>query len=116
MENSVVVFNGRKYAFNLEKIKDFCLVSDKERGGQVEVMEVQEPNDNGMLGIVSKTTHEVKGTGNPQNDSITYDLMKLFIVTLLDNEMKGTTETEMTFPIRLSFNTLLENGFLYEIK
>jgi len=116
-DTMLLVLGGKKYALNLEKIKNFCLTSDKEKGGQVEVMEVQEPGDNGILGVVSKTVHEVKSTGNPQNDTISYDLIKLFIVTLLDNDVKYTEKTidDLTFGMRLSFNTLVEAGFLYEI-
>lgn len=117
-ENRFLVIDNKRYALDLDKIKKFCLTSDKEKGGQVEVMEVQEPGDNGLLGVVSKTVHEVKSTGNPQNDTISYDLIKLFIVTLLDNDLKydDNTVEEMTFAMRLAFNTLVEAGFLYEIK
>ena len=119
--DKVFVIGDKKYALDIKKIKEFCLASDKEKGGQIEVMEVQEPGDNGLLGIVSKTTHELKSTGNPQNDTISYDLVKLFIVTLLDSDLKWNYEgnlmmNEMTFAMRLSFNTLVEIGFLYEVK
>lgn len=115
--NNMFVLDGKKYAMDLEKIKSFCLTSDKERGGQVEVMEVQEPGDNGLLGVVSKTVHEVKSTGNPQNDTIAYDLIKLLIVTLLDTDVKytDTTMDDMTIGMRLAFNTMLQSGLIYEI-
>lgn len=114
---SFFVFAKKKYAFNLEAIKKFCLISDKEKGGQVELMEVQEADNGGKLGIVSKTVHEVKSTGNPQNDTIIYDLVKLFIVTLLDSELEYSDDMneDLTFSMRLAFNTLLEAGFIYEI-
>ena len=113
----MLVLDGRKYAMDIVKIKNFCLTSDKEKGGQVEVMEVQEPGDNGLLGVVSKTVHEVKGSGNPQNDTIAYDLIKLFIVTLLDTDVKydSSTLNNMTIGMRLAFNTMLEAGLIYEI-
>lgn len=117
-EGRLFIINNKKYALDLEKIKQFCLTSDKEKGGQVEVMEVQEPSDNGILGVVSKTVHEVKSTGNPQNDTIAYDLIKLFIVTLLDNDFKCDSGniSDMTFGMRMAFNTLYEAGFLYEVE
>lgn len=115
--NKFFVIDDKKYAFNLEAIKKFCLVSDKEKGGQIELMEVQEANDNGRLELISKTSHEVKGTGNPQNDSILYDLVKLFIVTLLDNDVKYDHAGEdLTFSMRLAFNTLVEAGLIYEVE
>ena len=116
--SNMFVVDEKKYAMDLEKIKNFCLTSDKERGGQIEVMEVQEPGDNGLLGVVSKTVHEVKGTGNPQNDTIAYDLIKLFIVTLLDTDVKYDgllTKENMSIGMRLAFNTMLQAGLIYEI-
>lgn len=116
-KNNMFVLNGKRYAMDIVKIKNFCLTSDKEKGGQVEVMEVQEPGDNGLLGVVSKTVHEVKSTGNPQNDTIAYDLIKLFIVTLLDTDVKYDVNTldNMSIGMRLAFNTMLEAGLIYEI-
>ena len=120
MSNTFCTIDGKKYAFNLQKIKDFCLTSDKEKGGEVEVMEVHEPNTSGVLELASKTVHEVKSSGNPQNDTIMYDLIKLFVVTLLDSEIKGKHEAEvfsqMDFATGLSFNTMLEMGFIYVIE
>ena len=118
---SLVIIGNKKYAFDLSKIKDFCLMSDKEKGGEVEIMEVHEPNERGNLTLSSKTVHEVKGTGNPQNDTIMYDLIKVFIVTLLNSEIdvnspEKTVISHMDFATRLAFNTLIEMGFLYEIK
>lgn len=118
--DTVFVIGNKKYAFDLEKIKNFCLTSDKEKGGEVEVMEVHEPNSTGVLELASKTVHEVKGTGNPQNDTIMYDLIKSFVVTLLSTEIKGYKEAEvmssMDFSTRLSFNTMINMGFLIEIE
>lgn len=118
--NTLVVIGDKKYAFDLEKIKNFCLTSDKEKGGEVEVMEVHEPNSVGVLELSSKTVHEVKGTGNPQNDTIMYDLIKAFIVSILSCEINTHNEVEvlssMDFATRLSFNTMIRMGFLIEIE
>ena len=118
--NSLLIIGDKKYAFDLTKIKDFCLTSDKEKGGEVEIMEVHEPDDRGNLALSSKTVHEVKSTGNPQNDTIMYDLIKVFVVTLLNCEIDvnnpgNTVIANMDFSTRLAFNTMIEMGFLYEI-
>lgn len=119
-DKTFCVIDGKKYAFNLQKIKDFCLTSDKEKGGEVEVMEVHEPNSTGVLELASKTVHEIKSTGNPQNDTIMYDLIKLFVVTLLDSEINDENGSDvfsqMDFATAISFNTMLEMGFLYVIE
>jgi hypothetical protein len=117
---TLFVMGGKKYAFDLEKIKNYCLTSDKEKGGEVEVMEVHEPNERGVLELASKTVHEIKSTGNPQNDTIMYDLIKSFVMLLLSSEIKGHEEAEvlssMDFATRLSFNTMVNMGFLIEIE
>ena len=124
MKNSTLfMIGGRQYAFDLEKIKKLCITSNKESGGEVEIMEVHEPDNKGILQLASKTVHEVKSTGNPQNDTIVYDMVKLFIVSVLSCEAKvGDKGNEVAvldqidFGTRLAFNTLLEAGLLYEIK
>ncbi len=118
--NTLFVIGDKKYAFDLEKIKTFCLTSDKEKGGEVEVMEVHEPDDRGVLALASKTVHEIKSTGNPQNDTIMYDLIKSFVVSLLSAEINGHKEEDvlasMDFSTRLSFNTMITMGFLVEVE
>lgn len=117
-DGRLIIVDGKRYAFNLEKIKTLCITSDKESGGEVEIMEVHEPDNKGTLQLASKTVHEVKSTGNPQNDTIVYDMVKLFIVSLLscEVEVNETNSQQMDLGTRLSFNTLLEAGLLYEIK
>ena len=119
--NHLLTIGNKIYAFDLEKIKNFCLTSDKEKGGEVEIMEVHEPDDRGNLTLSSKTVHEVKSTGNPQNDTIMYDLIKVFIVAILNGEIDADNDenkviAQMDVATRLAFNTMLEMGFLYEIK
>ncbi len=115
--------NGRKYAFDLEKIKKFCLLSDAQRNTETEIIENYVMNDDSPV-LDSKTTRDVKSTGNPQNDTIVYDLVKLFIGTILNNDiplfLEGTNDrdsnVELDFASGLAMNTMLEMGFLYEIQ
>ena len=123
-DGTLLMLGGKRYAFDLEKIKALCITSDKERGGEVEIMEVHEPDNKGSLQLASKTVHEVKSTGNPQNDTIVYDMVKLFIVALLscdaeidpNDTREGLVLKQLDFGTRLAFNTLIESGLLYEIK
>ena len=114
-----VVYDNNKYAFDLNKIKKFCVVSDKESGKETEVIEAYElDTDETTMKMTSKTCRDVKGAGNPQNDTIMYDLVKMFILPLVTNEQTfladGATITS-EFSIALCINTMLEMGFLYEI-
>ena len=120
-DSRILTIGNKAYAFDFEKIKSLCLTSQKEKGGEVEIMEVQEPDDRGGLFLTSRTVHEVKSTGNPQNDTIMYDLIKLFMLALLNSEINADNGekqviAQMDLATRLAFNTLLEMGVLYEIK
>ena len=114
--DTLVVFKGKKYAFNLNKVKEFCLVSDKEKGGEVEIVEIYEPMSSGSLTTTNRTVRELKSQGNPQNDTINYDLVKMFITTILTVESRAEVEDEeLDFATKLAFNTLIQMGIIYEI-
>ena len=84
MENKPYVYIGNKiYAMNLQKIADFCLVSDKLKNKESEVTEGYEVTDENGPELVSKVVREIKTNGNPQNDTIKYDLIRIFIDTVL---------------------------------
>ena len=113
MENKPYIYIGNKiYAMNLQKIADFCLVSDKLKNKESEVTEGYEVTDENGPELVSKVVREIKTNGNPQNDTIKYDLIRIFIDTVLAAE---GMMPEMTTGMKIAFNTLVENGFLYEI-
>ena len=120
-DNRYVVYGGKQYAFNLQKIKEFCLLSDKETGKESEVVENFEIDaEQEIPKLTSKTSRTLKGTGNPQNDTIVYDMMKLFITTLLTNDTPVLgedleDEIALDFGCSLALNTMLDAGFLYEI-
>ena len=113
MENKPYVYIGNKiYAMNLQKIADFCLVSDKLKNKESEVTEGYEVTDENGPELVSKVVREIKTNGNPQNDTINYDLIRIFIDVILSAD--GILP-EMTIGMKIAFNTMLENDFLYEI-
>ena len=120
--NRFYVINGRKYAFDLEKIKKFCLVSDSQRNTENEVIENYVMDEDGPV-LDNKTVRDVKSSGNPQNDTIIYDLLKLFIATLLNQEVpmflegvdRPDSNIALDFASSLAMNTMREMGFIYEI-
>lgn len=111
--NKPYIYIGNKiYAMNLQKIADFCLVSDKLKNKESEVTEGYEVTDDNGPELVSKVVREIKTNGNPQNDTIKYDLIRIFIDVVLGAE--GILP-EMTTGMKIAFNTLLANDFIYEI-
>lgn len=119
MENSkdkFITFNGKRYAFNLEKVKEVCLTASQDSGSnEVEITNVYETNGDGDYTLASKVEHETKVNKNPQNDMIVYDIVKLLIISLLEND--NIEETfQYDFGTSLAINTLLSWGILEEIK
>ena len=127
MNNYVITYKKKKYAFDLEAIKRLCFLSDAQKGKETEIIESYSKNDMGILELVSKDTKEVKGSGNPQNDMIIYDIVKLLMTALLANSTnpqlpydEDDEESEvdfiMDFSTALSFNTCIMCGILVEVK
>lgn len=111
-----IVFKGQSYSINLLKLKEICLSSSKDGGTkEVQIAQTYEIDENGEFELQTKVEHETKTIGNPQNDMIIYDIVKLLIISLLEN---GSTEEEfeITFGHQLAINTLLNWGILEEIK
>lgn len=110
-----ISFNGKKYAFNLERLKEVSLTPSSENGArEIEITQVYEPDGGGDYTISSRVEHETKVSKTPQNDMIVYDFVKLLIVSLLENE--GVEENfQYDFGTTLAINTLLSWGILEEI-
>jgi hypothetical protein len=72
-------------------------------------------DETGEFGLQTKVEHETKTMGSSQNDMIIYDIVKLLIVSILEN---NSTEQgfEITFGLQTAINTLLAWGILEEIK
>lgn len=109
-------FKGKKYALNLDALKNVCLTSASEGDTrQNEISEVHERTEEGDFVLSSKVVHEIKSKGDTQNNMIIYDVVKNLILSLLEVTM---TETEFvpTFASSLAINTLLSWGVLEEIE
>ena len=109
-----ISFDGKKYALNLERLKEVSLTSSSENGArEVEITQVYEPDGSGDYTISSRVEHETKVSKTPQNDMIVYDFVKLLIISLLENE--GVEENfQYDFGTVLAINTLISWGILEE--
>lgn len=113
-ETKYISFNKKKYALNLEKLKEVCLSSSSESGSrEMEITQVYEPDSTGDFTIASRVEHETKANKSPQNDMIIYDIVKLLILSLLEN---NNTEDvfQYDFSTAIAVNTLLSWGILEE--
>lgn len=113
-EGKYITFAGKKYTFDFTKLKEACLISDNQKNNEKEITEAYERDDDGNIAMSSKIIREVKTPGNSQNDMIIYDIIKLFIIRLMENTLLEH-EFEPDFSTSLAFNTLINWGFLKEI-
>ena len=94
-----------------------CLPTNKDLGGtrEYEISQVYELGEDGDLNLSSKVEHETKSSTNPQNDMIVYDVIKMLIVSLLENN--GTEkEFEYDFGTAFALNTLISIGVVVEVE
>lgn len=114
-KGQLIEIYGKKYAFNLEKVREICL-TNSEAGGNIqqEIVQSYERQEDGDYEMSSKVEHETKVIGNAQNDMIIYDVVKLFIVTLLENS--STSDDDIDLGTALALNTMIDWGLLYEVE
>lgn len=110
-----ISFGGKRYALNFERLKEVCLTSSSDGvSKEMEITQVYEPDSVGEFSMTSRVEHETKVNKNPQNDLIVYEIVKLLILSLLEN---NNTEDGFKFDFSTAFaiNTLLSWGVLEEL-
>ena len=108
-------FKGKVFVIDIDKFKSVCTPYTKEWGTrEYEISQVYERTENGEMDLSSKVEHETKGNGNPQNDMIVYDVVKMLIVSLLEND-KIEEEFDFDFGTTFALNTLISWGVIKEI-
>lgn len=115
--NKYITFKGKRYAIDFEAFKRMCLPTNKDLGGtrEYEISQVYELGEDGDLNLSSKVEHETKSSTNQQNDMIVYDVIKMLIVSLLENN--GTEkEFEYDFGTAFALNTLISIGVVVEVE
>lgn len=115
-DNYFVTIYGKKYAFDMNKIKDICVESSNDEDAENEITTTFEKDDNGNLEISGKLIREIKSGSNAQNGMIIYDVIKLFIIRLMENSEIMKVGSEVDFSTSLALNTLINCGILIEIK
>ncbi len=109
-------YDGRAFAINTQALIDYCLVSEDKTIRDSEITEGYEKlsEDEDTLTLTSRVIRENSGASNPQNDMITYDVVKMFLSIVLSQNDEDSPFENLSFAI--AFNTLVEMGFLYEIE
>ena len=114
-DSNTIKFGDFTYKINLTKLKEVCLTSSSEGGiREIQIAQTYELNDTEELELQTKVEHETKTIGNSQNDMIIYDIVKLLIVSLLENT-ETQKEFRITFGTQIAINTLVSWGILEKI-
>ena len=106
-----IAFNGKKYAFSLEGLRNAYQVSSSGNGGlrEYEITEQYEPDQRGSMTKTTRIERESKQNKNPQDDAMVHE-----IIALLENSMVED-EFRMDMGTALALNTLISWGILIEI-
>jgi len=114
-KSKYITFKGKKYVIDLNAFKSVCTPYSKDLGTrEYEISQVYERADNGEFDLSSKVEHETKSNGNPQNDMIVYDVVKMLLVSLLEND-KIEQEFDYDFGTVFALNTLISWGVIVEV-
>lgn len=114
-EQPELVFDNRRWRIDLQKLESYCFKEDS----QTEITEGYDTTD-GDMKATSKVIREIKAPGNSQDNTVRYDLIKMFLTVILNKTQPvfGAIDREQSldFSFNVAFNTLLNEGILIEIK
>jgi len=112
--------NGQKYAFDLNKIKELCLISTQMPITDSEIQDLTNIGETEDESFVSQKILKENKYYNFQTDVIMMDLVKTFIgymVELNSSDLVNTQETTRQESVSQSliFNTCLDAGIIKKI-
>ena len=114
MSKTYVEINRKVYYLDMQKLIDFCLISESKNVRDNEITEGYEKlsDDSNVLTLTSRVVREASGVSNPQNDMITYDFFKMCLSVILGQDYGDMYKENISFTI--AFNTLVEMDILKE--
>ena len=112
--------NGQKYAFDLNKIKELCLISTQMPITDSEIQDLTNIGETEDESFVSQKILKENKYYNFQTDVIMMDLVKTFIgymVELNSGDLAGKDESvrQESVAQSLIFNTCLDSGIIKKI-
>ena len=106
---------GKSYAINMSAVRKYCLgdITESGRKCDIEITSGYELSDDVDKNLVqtSKIIREVKSDNDSQYNLLVWDIVKSFIMNLLES-VDGVT---FSFSNALAFNTLVKEGILVEV-
>lgn len=111
-KNYIQYQDGRVFVIDMDGIMKWCLKSKDNPVKESEVTEAYDMEDDSNVG--SKVVRELKSP-NTQDDTIRYDFVKTLLTPFL-NDVFDVMAIGNDFHLSLMFNTLIDMGFIKEIK
>lgn len=108
MMSNNISFGGEIYVFDIEAIISFINKSNNKKISETEITEDFKLEKNSPV-LVNKTIKEVTAPMASDIDNIRYDLVKMFVISLINNEEEYGS---MPYGINMAFNTLLSLGLI----
>ena len=106
---------GKPYAISMSAVRKYCLGDITESGRKCDIeitsgYELSDDVDNNLV-QTSKIIREVKSDNDSQYNLLVWDIVKSFIMNLLE----GVDGVTFSFSNALAFNTLVKEGILVEV-
>ena len=103
------------YAFDLGKMCDFISERTNKEIKENEILETFDYSKDSDNKLSAKTVREAK-TGVNGHENIVYDMLKIFIIQVVAyDDPESMDFDDLPFGTKLAFNTLIKEGFLYEL-
>jgi len=111
--NYLPVIDGKKYYFDFDKISEICFISKKEQIVDTKITDVSSIGSDDDEGFVAQKVIEENKYNDTQNDILMQDIVKTFIIRLLEAPLDMES---FDFATSLAFNTCLKSEIIKEIK
>ena len=112
-DNYYVVYGGVRYAFDFAKFEEMYIPINMQDNREKEITETYSVNEENEMELSAKINREIKSNGIPQNKLLSYDIMKMFVERLLDND--STQDDVIDTGTSLALNSLIKIGVLVEV-
>lgn len=109
--NYQIVLNNKAYCFDFDRMKEICFFAKNEMVTDTEITDVTSLDDEDEENVNQKIIKENKYY-NTQTDVLMQDLVKLFVVRILEGGLDGN---KMDFATSIAFNTCLNCGIIKEV-
>ena len=115
MKGPELVFKGKKYALNLEKIFSFLEKYESREKATSEIVDNLDTSTSGKLSTVAKAVREYRTPGNATIDSMYYDFIRNFLDIIIASPYKEADMEKPPLGLAVCFNTLIKYEFIIEL-